>query len=188
MPQAGWFLSTSRCWHTLNALCAQSEALSYSMWVLSGHLGFVRLQGFTPADLALFNQLVTALSKSLAHQVQVSGSQTSFICHKRRQFYLSHLPACFSNVTKRSMLSSSAVFADSLFRDEDVERLLEATRSSLSLKSQQAVMDITSRRSSASTAPALATLLLSTDAANLLVFPLVLRSTFASTRPLLLLP
>ena len=29
---------------------AQSEALSYAMWVLLGLLGFVRLQDFTPAD------------------------------------------------------------------------------------------------------------------------------------------
>ena len=53
---------------------AQSEALSYAMWVLSWLLGFVRLQDFTPADPALFTQLVTALSKSLAHQAQVSTS------------------------------------------------------------------------------------------------------------------
>ena len=107
---------------------AQSEALSYAMWVLSGLLGFVRLQDFTPTNPALFNQLVTALSKSLAHQAQVSA----FLCHRRREFYLSHLPAYFSDVTKRLMLSSPAVFADSLFREEDVSHLLEATLSSSS--------------------------------------------------------
>ena len=128
----------------------QSEALSYAMWVLSGLLGFVRLQDFTPADPALFNQLVTALSKSLAHQAQVSASHTAFLCHRRREFYLSHLPAYFSDVSKRSMLSSPTVFADSLFREEDVSRLLEATRSSPSLKSQQAMVDVASRRSAAS--------------------------------------
>ena len=128
----------------------QLEALPYSMWVLSGLLGFVRLQGFTQADSALFNQLVTALSKSLAHQTQVSASHTSFSCHHcRREFYLSHLPAYFSDVTKRYMLSSPAVFADSLFCEEDVVRLLEATRSLSSLKSQQAMVDVASRRSSA---------------------------------------
>ena len=129
---------------------AQSEALSYAMWVLSGLLGFVLLQDFTPADPALFNQLVTALSKSLAHQAQVSASHTAFLCHRRREFYLSHLPAYFSDVTKRSMLSSPAVFADSLFREEVVSRLLEATRSLSSLKSQQAMVDVASRRSSTS--------------------------------------
>ena len=78
----------------------QSEALSYSMWVLSGLLGFVHLQDFTPADPALFSQLVTALSKSLAHQAQVTASHIAFLCHRRREFYLSHLPAYFSDVTK----------------------------------------------------------------------------------------
>ena len=86
---------------------AQSEALSYAMWVLSGLLGFIRLQDFTPADPALFNQLVTALSKSLAHQAQVSASHNAFLCH--REFYLSHLLDYFSDVSKRSMLSSPAV-------------------------------------------------------------------------------
>ena len=129
---------------------AQSEALSYAMWVLSGLLGFVRLQDFTPSDPALFNQLVTALSKSLAHQAQISASHTAFLCHRHREFYLSHLPAYFSDVSKRSMLSSPAVFADTLFREDDVSRLLEATCSSSSLKLQQAMVDVASRRSSSS--------------------------------------
>ena len=133
----------------LEASCrAQTEALSYSMYVLLGLLEFVRLQDFTPADLALFNQLVTALSKSLAHQVQVTASHTAFLCHRCREFYLSRLPAYFSDVTKPSMLSSPAAYADSLFHEEDVSRLLEATRCSSSLKSQQAMVNVASRRPS----------------------------------------
>ena len=88
-----------------------------------------------------------ALSKSLAHQAQVTASHTAFLCHRRREFYL---PAYFSDVIKRSMLSSPAVYADSLFREEDVSRLLEATRSASSLKSQQAMVDVASRHPSAS--------------------------------------
>ena len=64
------------------SFCTQSEALLYSLWVLSGLLGFVRLQGFTPADPAFFSQLVTALSKNLGHPAQVSASHTTYICHK----------------------------------------------------------------------------------------------------------
>ena len=102
----------------LEASCrAQSEALSHSMWVLSGLLGFVRLQDFIPADPALFHPLVTSLSKSLVHQAQVTASHINFLCHRCREFYLSHLPAYCSDVSKRSMLSSPAVFADSLFRE-----------------------------------------------------------------------
>ena len=129
---------------------AQSEALSYSMWVLSGLLGFVRLQGFTPADPALFNQLVMALSKSFAHQAVVTASHTSYICHKRGLFYLSHLSAYFTNVNKHSMLESPMVFADSFFKESDVARFLDATRPSFFLRSQQALVDVASRGPSSS--------------------------------------
>ena len=124
---------------------AQSESLSYSMWVLSSLLGFVRLQGFSPADSSLFTQLVTSLSKSLAHQASVTAAHTAYICHKWQEFYLSHLPAYFSEVTKHSMLESPVVFADSLLREEDVTWCLDATRSSSSLCSQQALADVATR-------------------------------------------
>ena len=42
---------------------ALSEAQSHAMWLLSGLLGFVRLQGFSPSDSPLFNTLVSSLSK-----------------------------------------------------------------------------------------------------------------------------
>ena len=149
---------TSLCWPTSSF----SSALISSLALLFGmpcHLrprsGLSRKrcptlcgssQGFSPSYPALFNKLVTTLSKSLAHQAQVSASHTSFLCHRRREFYLSHLPAYFSDVNKRSLLSAPAVFADSLFREEDVTRLLESTRSTSSLKSQQAMVDVASRR------------------------------------------
>ena len=50
-----------------SSCCSLSEALSHAMWLLSGLLGFVRLQGFARADAALFNTLVTSLSNCLAH-------------------------------------------------------------------------------------------------------------------------
>ena len=127
---------------------AQSESLSYAMWVLSGLLGFIRIQGFSPSDPSLFNQLVTSLSRSLAHQARVAASHTAYACHKRREFYLSHLPAYFSDSTERSLLSPPSVFADALFCEEDVSQFLDSTRSSSSLRSQQAMVDMVSRRSS----------------------------------------
>ena len=81
---------------------ALSESQSHAMWLLSGLLGFVRLQGFSPSDAPLFNTLVSSLSKCLAHQ----ASFTAFVGLKRRQFYLSHLPAYFSDVNKRAMLAA----------------------------------------------------------------------------------
>ena len=103
---------------------AHSESLSHSMWLLSGLLAFVRLQGFQLADSALFNTLVTSLSKSLAHQASVSASHTAFVGLERRQFYLSHLPAYFSEVNKRAMSSSPLVCSDSLFAESDIAWLV----------------------------------------------------------------
>ena len=111
-------------------------------------MGFVWSFGFTPADPSLFNQLVTSLSKGLAHQPSVSAAHTAFICHKHKEFYLYHLPAYFSDVTKHSMLESPVAYADPLFREEDVACFLDATRSSSSLRSQQALVDVASRGAS----------------------------------------
>ena len=72
---------------------AHSEAFSSSMWVLSGLLGYIRLQGFTPADPDLFHVLVSSLSKSLAHQAHISAAHTAFMCLRRREF-LFVTPSC----------------------------------------------------------------------------------------------
>ena len=130
-------------------LHSQSEALSHSMWVLSALLAFVRFQNFTPEDSALFNTLVTSLSKSLAHQASLTATHTAFLGLKRHQFYLSHLPSYFSDVNKRAMLSSPVVLASSLFAEPDVARLLSDTQTSSSLRSQQALVDVVARGSGA---------------------------------------
>ena len=126
-----------------------SEALFHSMWLLSALLAFVHLQGFSPADASLFNTLVTSLSKCLARQASISASFTAFLGLKRRNFYLSHLPAYFSEANKRSMLAAPVVGATSLFAESDVARLLADTRMSSSLRSQQAMVDVASRGSGA---------------------------------------
>ena len=128
-----------------SSLEGQSEAMSHSMWVLSGLLGFVRLQNFAPADSSLFNTLVTPLSQSLAHQASLCASHTAFLMLKRRQFYMSHLPAYFSDINKRSMLEAPAVCSDFLFAEADVACLLSDAQTSSSLRSQQALVDVASR-------------------------------------------
>ena len=126
-----------------------SEALSHSLWLLSALLAFVRLQGFSPADASLFNILVTSLSKCLAHQSSISASFTAFLGLKRRNFYLSHLPAYLSEANKRAMLAAPLVCASSLFAESDVARLLADTQTSSSLRSQQALVDVALRGSGA---------------------------------------
>ena len=132
-----------------SSLRCQAEALSHSMWVLSGLLGFVRLQNFALVDVSLFNTLVTSLSKSLAHQASLCASHTAFLVLKCRQFYISHLPAYFSDVNKRSMFAAPAVCSDVLFAEADVALLLSDTQTSSSLRSQQALVDVASRSAGA---------------------------------------
>ena len=71
---------------------AQSEGLSYAMWVLSGFLAFVRLQDFTPADL-----IFSTTCDGSFHVPCPSGAGVRLPyclpCHPRCEFYLSHLPA-----------------------------------------------------------------------------------------------
>ena len=128
------------------SLWSQSEALSHSMWVLCGLLGFVRLQNFAPADSSLFNTLVISLSKSLAHQATLCASHTAFLVLKRRQFYQSRLRVYFSDVNKRAMLAAPAVCSDFLFAEADVSHLLSDTQTSSSLRSQQALVDVACAR------------------------------------------
>ena len=102
------------------------------MWLLLGLLAFVLLQGFSPDDTALFHSLVTSLSKCLAHQASV-------LCHTLCSLalnavsFITHLPAYFSEVNKRAMLSSPLVCSDALFAESDIARLLADTQTSSSL-------------------------------------------------------
>ena len=126
-----------------------SESLSHAMWLLSGLLGLIRLQGFALSDAALFNTLVTSLSKCLAHQASLAASQTAFVGLKRRQFYLSHLPAYFSELNNRAMMASPLMCTDTLFAESDITGLLSDTQTSSSLRSQQALVDVASQDSGA---------------------------------------
>ena len=119
-----------------------SEALSHFLWLLSALLAFVRLQGFSPADDSLFNTLVISLSKCLAHQASISASFTAFLGLKRLNFYLSHLPAYFSEANKRAMCAAPVVSASSLFAESDVARLFVDTQTSSLLRSQQVLVDV----------------------------------------------
>ena len=134
-----------RCWNRLLVLFLSRSLMRCSSCQASW--GFVRLQGFSPSDAPPFNTLVSSLSKCLAHQASISALHTAFVGLKRRQFYLSHLPAYFTDVNKRTMLAAPIVCADSLFLESDIARLLCDTQTSSSLLSQQALVDVASNRS-----------------------------------------
>ena len=112
---------------------------SRGCWGLSGFRGLL-------LPMWLF---FICLSKCLAHQASHAASHTAFVGLKRQQFYLSHLPAYFSEVNKRAMLASPLVCADTLFAELDIARLLSNTQTSSSLRSQLALVDVASRGSGA---------------------------------------
>ena len=78
---------------------ALSESLSHAMWLLSGLLGFVRLQGSSPSDAPLFNTLVMSLSKCLAHQASTSASHTAFVGLRGVNFICPISPRIFQTST-----------------------------------------------------------------------------------------
>lgn len=75
-----------------DAFRGQSEALSHSMWMFSGLVGFLKRDGYVPSDPALFDNLITSVSMGLAHQANIAAGCTTFVGRKRRDLYLSHLP------------------------------------------------------------------------------------------------
>ena len=75
-------------WVFLSTRLRRSRLLCAPSLRLSALLGFVRLQNFTSEDSALFNTIVTSLSKSLAHQANMTATHTAFLGLKSRQFYL----------------------------------------------------------------------------------------------------
>ena len=127
----------------------QVEFLSHCMWVFSGLLGFLKRDGYTPLDLGLFNQLVTSLSVSLVPILDNAVAGTNFICHKRRLFYVSHLPAHF-DTNKGLLLRQDASLVGSLFDEAVVEKVLSLTKDYSSLQSQQAMVQVALRGNSPS--------------------------------------
>ena len=129
------------------ALRNQMEALSHTMWVMSGFIGFLKRDGYTPSDKNLFDTMTYSLSAGLLDQAQVSSSLLNFVGLKRRQFFANLLPPYFAQVHKKSLLSSPMSSADSLFREVDIESMVLMAQTTHTLKSQQAVLDASLKRS-----------------------------------------
>ena len=129
MPLVGLCLLMSRYWHILRSLCVLfvSWSLSARFHVLGGvfprsvgiavvfDMGVVRVTwlcapaGFSAGRSSLVQPACYgSLQESCSPGAGVA-SHTAYICHKRREFYLPHLPVYFSDVSKRSVLDSPAV-------------------------------------------------------------------------------
>ena len=131
----------------------QLEVMSHSMWVMSGLMGMIRSEGFAPKDPNLFNSFVNSLSMGLAQLASSSAQGVAFTEQKRRAFYVSHLPSHYPEEARKRLLRAPIFKSGDLFAEEEVNRLLQVSRDSVSLKSQQAVVDLVARGSSRSRSP-----------------------------------
>ena len=117
-------ISLSEC-SSLEALFSgQVEGLSHAMWVLTGLLGLIRQEGFVPKDQQLFNQFVSSLSMSLAHQSNVAAADANFTCLKHRCLLVRHLEPIYPENLKQDLLASSSSFASSLFDESKLSRFI----------------------------------------------------------------
>ena len=115
------------------------------------NVGFVRVT-WVCAPAGVYTGGSFLIQPACCRSLQESRSPDAGVCLAYRLYLLqtsgvllSHLPTYFSDVNMLSMLDSPTVFADSLFREEDVARFLDATRSSSSLRLQQVMVDVASR-------------------------------------------
>ena len=124
-----------------SALRNHLEALSHTMWVLSGFVGFLKRDGYNPSDQTLFDAMTFSLSAGLLDQAHISSSLLNFICLKRREFFVGQLPPYFPELQKRALLAAPVTSLGSLFREEDIAAMLEVAQTCNTLRSQQAVLD-----------------------------------------------
>ena len=137
-------MSVAECSKLETTFRSQIEALSHSMWVLTGLMGLIRQEGYVPKDQTLFHQLVSSLSMGLAHQANIASAGASFTTLKRRHYYVDHLKPVYPDCLKRVLLASPALSSASLFREEDIARLVEVTNQSSSISAHQSMVEVAS--------------------------------------------
>ena len=126
---------------------SQTEDLSHTLWILSGLIGLLRHEGFSPRDPVLFNKFVSSLSMGLSQQAHFACGGATYFTLKRRQFYLSHLPHYIPPEIKTLLLSSPTSLVPLLFDEPLVTNALQYARDASSFRSQQAMIDLASRSS-----------------------------------------
>ena len=136
-------MAASECQALEATFRAQAEALSHSMWVLTGLLSLIKQEGFVPSDQSLFLQLVNSLSMGLAHQANIAASGITFSTLKRRQLYHGHLHKTYSASLRKELLKAPACSSSgSLFREEDISKLLTVSDQTSSLRNSRALVDM----------------------------------------------
>ena len=95
---------------------SQLEMTSKSLWLLSGMLAMLKLDGFQPTDPALFN--AASASATLSQQARSSASCSTFMRAKRRDSLLAHTMIPVPESQRRSLTVSPG--SETLLFDEEM--------------------------------------------------------------------
>ena len=79
---------------------------SQCFWLLSSLLAQLKDEGYHPADPALFDKNISAMSAALASQTTMAAGISDFITSKRRESYWAHASCPIAESMKRDLLVS----------------------------------------------------------------------------------
>ena len=79
---------------------------SQCFWLLSSLLAQLKDDGYKPADPALFDKNISALSADPASQTTMAAGISDFVASKRRESYLAHASCPIAESVKRDLLVS----------------------------------------------------------------------------------
>ena len=100
---------------------------SQCFWLLSSLLAQLKDEGYKPADPALFDNNISALSAALASQTTMVAGISDFIASKRRESYLAHASCPIAGSVKRDLLVSPGS-ASFLFDQPLLERVVTSVK------------------------------------------------------------
>ena len=97
----------------------ERESPSFSLWVIAAIFASLKDSGAIPQDDS-FGNLVNSLTLSLQSQAKALFSAACFLQQKRRETFVSHLPASTHVSVKHALLTtppSPSLFADSVIQE-----------------------------------------------------------------------
>ena len=100
------------------AVAGLQEAQSFSFWLMSTMVAYLRESGCVPPDEGLYNRLTSSLSTSLVDQAKASFGLSAFFTLSRRAHFLKFAASTVSE-GQRSRLLTASPYLDKLF-DEGV--------------------------------------------------------------------
>ena len=100
---------------------------SQCFWLLSSLLAQLKDDGYKPADPAMFDKNISALSAALASQTTMAAGISDFVASKRRESYLAHTSCPMAESVKRDLFISPGT-SSFLFDQPLLEKVVTAMK------------------------------------------------------------